>query len=127
MARKGWNTLSPNYRARLEKNGISRKDYEAGASIQAARGHKDTPERPSQAAGFTKYLAERNRMIRRVVDKRQAFFGTSPKYNPLKGSKVFQDNPPSMAQLKYWSNLSEEEWLDAIREDPDSTAYLGYH
>ncbi len=127
MARKGWSSLSANYRQRLEKNGISKKDYEGGASIQAARGHKETPERPTQAAGFSKYQAERNRLTDKVVQRKQAFFGTSPKFNPGRQKRAFTADPPSMAQLKQWVKLSQEEWLDAIREDPAAAAYLGYH
>lgn len=37
--RKGWDSLSPSYRRRLQKNGITRNDYNAGAKIQKARGH----------------------------------------------------------------------------------------
>ena len=37
--RKGWDSLSTSYRRRLQKSGISRSDYNAGARIQKARGH----------------------------------------------------------------------------------------
>ena len=37
--RKGWDSLSPTYRARLEKRGINRDAYNRGAKLQAARGH----------------------------------------------------------------------------------------
>lgn len=127
MPRKGWNSLSADYRARLEKNGISKRDYEKGASIQAARGHKATPERPSQAAAFPTYQAQRQKLVAKVTSRKQAFFGTSPKWNPLRAAKIFNAKPPSMANLKYWASLSEEEWLDAIRQDADTAAYLGYH
>lgn len=39
--RKGWDSLSPKYRKRLEKNGITREGYNAGEKIQKARGHVD--------------------------------------------------------------------------------------
>ena len=47
---RNWEALSPAYRSRLERGGISRSAYEAGASVSAARGHAATPERPERAA-----------------------------------------------------------------------------
>lgn len=43
--RKGWSELSPSYRARLERNGVTESQYTSGASIRSARGHAVTPER----------------------------------------------------------------------------------
>lgn len=61
--RKQWGDLSPAYRRRLERGGITRSDYERGASLSAARGHKHTPERPEQAKRnpqrYRKYLQAR--------------------------------------------------------------------
>ena len=128
MARKGWNSLSAGYKARLEKAGISRKDYEQGHSIQAARGHAKTPERPTQKGGnFPQYQAERDRLTRRVVDLKQAYFGTTPVFNPRKAVARFKKDPPAMADLRHWASLSKEEWVSAIRQDPSAAAYLGYH
>lgn len=39
MARKSWDRLSDNYRARLERKGVTRSAYESGTSMQGARGH----------------------------------------------------------------------------------------
>lgn len=44
--RKGWESLSPSYRQRLEGAGISQQEYQQGASIKEARGHGRTPEHP---------------------------------------------------------------------------------
>ncbi len=39
-SRRGrWDDLGREYRRRLERAGISRRDYESGASLQGARGH----------------------------------------------------------------------------------------
>lgn len=127
MARKGWDSLSPGYKARLEKNGISKTGYESGASIRAARGHKTTPERPTQAANFPTYQNERTNLVRRLTARKQAFFGISPKWNPKRAAEKFRKVPPPMAKLRQWVNFSREDWLDAIREDSDTASYLGYH
>jgi hypothetical protein len=44
MARKSWGALTPAYRRRLERGGVSQSAYESGASLKAARGHARTPE-----------------------------------------------------------------------------------
>lgn len=48
-SKRTWQSLSPAYRERLQKSGYSAKDYAAGKSRASARGHAQTPERPSQA------------------------------------------------------------------------------
>ena len=46
--RSGWSRLTPAYRGRLERRGISRGAWESGADLRVARGH--TPQRPRGAA-----------------------------------------------------------------------------
>lgn len=129
MARKGWQQLSAAYRARLEKGGVSKAAYERGESIQSARGHSQTPERPTQAnpAIHGKYVATRSQLVTTVVARKQAFFGTSAKWNPTNSRKPFDLNPPPIAWLRKWAKYSYEEWLGEIRENPETIAYLGYH
>lgn len=127
MARKGWSTLSPGYRARLEKAGISKREYEGGQSIREARGHKATPERPTQAAAFPTYQAERQRLTDKLAARKHYMFSTRPIWNPRKSNARFQKEPPSMASMRKWVKFTREEWLDAIRENPEIAAYLGYH
>lgn len=51
MARKrNWDALTDAYRHRMIRNGITRQDYESGASLTAARGHGLTPENTMDAA-----------------------------------------------------------------------------
>lgn len=47
--RKAWELLSEAYRKRLIKAGITKAKYVAGESLQAARGHANTPEHPEDA------------------------------------------------------------------------------
>lgn len=46
---RNWDSLSSGTQRRYERNGVSRAEYEAGVSLKAARGHAETPERPSEA------------------------------------------------------------------------------
>src|SRR5579859_3293910 len=60
--RRVWSSLSPGYQARLTRAGITQADYEAGISLKAARGHKETPEHPRDAIKHPeKYRAYRKR------------------------------------------------------------------
>ena len=129
MARKGWDSLKPDYRKRLERNGISKTDYERGASIKAARGHEKTPERPrlSNPQQYPQYHTERQRLENAVNRKKQEVFGTSPKWNPAKAKAVTARRAPSLARLRWALAADPEEWLSAIREEPESYSFLGYH
>lgn len=70
MTRKGWDSLSAGVRARYERAGVTRGEYESGVSLAAARGHGRTPERPERAAkqpdSYRGYL-QRKRNGMRVV------------------------------------------------------------
>lgn len=75
--RKGWNQLSPGYRARLEKSGISQRAYERGQSIARARGHAETPEHGKKQAQrnpvrYRKYLAKREPRLASPEDEAYA-------------------------------------------------------
>ena len=60
---RNWQALTPTYRKRLERGGITRSDYESGSKVTSARGHARTPERPERAAKnparYPTYLANR--------------------------------------------------------------------
>lgn len=128
MPRKGWSSLSDNYRARLEKNGITKAKYEAGESIKKARGHSKTPERPSMKGNFPQYQAERTRLTNIVVSKKHHFFSNKPKWNPKRASQPYFDNPPPLTWLRKWATMTREEWIDALRQaDTETIPYFGYH
>lgn len=125
--RKGWDQLSDKYRARLEKNGVSKRDYDSGGGLRSARGHSATPERPTGAAAFPDYQRERIRLTDKVVYNKHFYFSTSPKYNMRKERTAFIMQPPPLRLLRYWGSLTKEEWVNAIRENPETAKYLGYH
>lgn len=131
MARKGWQSLSPGYRARLEKAGISQGDYDGGQSLQSARGHKNTPESPRSydPNKYTKYHQERTKLERDLAAKLDQVFGHSPSWSASKSNHNIREHPPSLKQIRWALNASEEELLDAIREDTSQTEYrwLHYH
>lgn len=65
--RKPWDELSPDYRRRLERHGITAEKHSSGARIEKARGKKSrTYER--------EYSKER-RTIQRFIDRMQDYYG----------------------------------------------------
>ena len=129
MARKGWDSLSSGYRKRLEKGGISESAYTRGESLAKARGHEKTPERPRQynPQQYPTYHTERQRLVQEVNQKRQDFFAASPKWNPAKAKANMAKYAPPISLLRWALNAEYEEWVDALRETPETYAFLGYH
>src|SRR5215831_18213628 len=135
MARKGWDDLSPEYRNRLEKAGISKTAYNRGESIQAARGHGVTPERPKgfNRERFEEYAEKRDDLIRQLVERKHEYFGNRGKdpkhgdrWNAERSRQYIFDYAPPLSRLREALDMSEGEMIDAIREDPELWAFLGY-
>lgn len=129
MARKGWDNLSAAYRDRILKAGMTREDYEAGRSLSKARGHAQTPERPSSfdPKKFPKYASERQRLANDLVAQKKAFFNKRPKWNPIEAKKVIDKQAPPLKKMRKALSWTMEQWLHAIRESPAEWAFLGYH
>lgn len=85
MARKTWSSLSDGYRNRLERNGVTREQYESGASLEKARGHGATPEHPERAESnkekYKDYLGNRDRLITKIQQIKRELFGDRSKWN----------------------------------------------
>ena len=67
MARKrrAWESLSPKYRERLQRGGVTKRDYERGRNLSAARGHYATPEHGLKSAlknpkKYAEYIRKRS-------------------------------------------------------------------
>jgi hypothetical protein len=129
MARKGWNSLSPAYRARIEKAGLTQADYEAGTSLTRARGHANTPERPSSynPTKYQKYNTERNKLIAKVEQRKQELFGDSARWSKGRSDRIIREKPPSLALMRWALEADDGEIIDAIREDPETFHFLCYH
>jgi len=69
-SRRSWESLTPIYRRRLERSGLTRAAYESGAPLTGARGHGTTPERPdrqNRRAEYASYRAQRSQPMRVVT------------------------------------------------------------
>lgn len=127
--RKGWEALKPGYRATLEKGGITKKSYEAGVSLQAARRHATTPERPSgyDAKKYPQYAAERAKLTRQLEQKKLDIFGGNKRWDAQRSSRNLREKPPSLAKIRWALAASEEEIYNAVRSGEAEYRFLGYH
>lgn len=79
MSRRGWDNLSAQYRARLQRSGTTRRQYESGASLRKARGHAQTPEHPGQGVSrpeFQPYYQQRQTAPQPTYDVVEAYAPT---------------------------------------------------
>jgi hypothetical protein len=129
MARKGWQSLSAEYKARLEKGGVSRSDYEGGQSIQKARGHGATPENPRQydPQKYQKYHTTRTQLESQLEVRKRQLYGNSARWDATASARNIRNYAPSLAQIRWAMSADDDELLDAIRESPGDYAWLGYH
>jgi hypothetical protein len=138
-ARKTWDQYSEAYRKRLERNGITRDNYQS-ASKAKARGHEHTPERPSQTfakdpskvpARYRAYAQRQQSLTQRVAAHKRRLFRTSLKYNPARSNRNVRLNPatkrpPSRQAMEHFLTLGPDDVLNIDWSD-DENAYLFYH
>lgn len=133
--RKSWDELRPDYRERLEKKGITREAHERGDSIKAARGHERTPESPKRynPEKYQRYHENRADLERRLIQRKEDLFssrppraGGRPGFSSDRSARNIRDHPPTMAQLRWALDAEEEDLINALREDPETFAFLGY-
>jgi hypothetical protein len=136
VQRKPWESLSPRYRERLERKGITPSMHAAGESIRAARGHERTPEHPREGVAkpqnFPDWFTNRQALVRRVARRKQQLFGTSPKWNGRRNIKVVNEgadgkHPPSIARLQWAIDASDAELMEALESRDIDDSFLFYH
>lgn len=137
MARN-WDALSESYRERLERGGITRAEYQAGASVSAARGHAATPERPSRAEAnpekYAAYLFKRDKYVQTILRAKGQAFSSRDTYK-AKSSRWHVNNfqngkTRSIASLKrIVAAIEAHDNLDDAMQDleSDDVDALYYH
>ncbi len=137
---KAWGTLSPSYKKRLERHGITARNYNTpkGAEIRAkARGHGKTPERPERAAKnpdkYPEYLESRKTLLQHVSERKRRLFSTTVKYRERASDRNVLRNPnPStggrinLAYVRRFLRMTESE-IDDIDWSDDEWGFLYYH
>ena len=95
--RRRWRDLSPAYRKRLERAGITWQAYYAGATLSKARGHAKTPEHPGRPVAV-----ERSSRLRKYRNVRVMFMVNAPAeqtlYAPRKTPPVIHNDPDEVLE-----------------------------
>ena len=138
MAQKAWKDLSPEYKARLKRHGITARNRNTKASkakISAIRGHAATPERPERAVKnpqrYSTYLQNVTSIQNQVIAKKNAIWGSTFKYRNKRADRNVHTNPrtnrpPELALMKKFLALNMDDIADIDWRD-DDWAFLFYH
>lgn len=123
--RKAWEELSPAYRERLKRAGITRRAHESRASIYKATGHKGREKPvPNLRANARKYLKEptdrqkmslsRDDLVERVQRHAYQLLGNKTYFNR---DRVFQriDSMPEVT-LRLMLRTNLEQWEKLARQ-----------
>lgn len=130
--------LSPNQQKRYENKGITYARYQSGESLTEARGHGQTPERPSRAnpakPEHQAYIFRRDELVSKIYEIKEAAYGNRPKWNAKRAKKGITHHPKgkerSMAGLKrvYKAIRNADDFDLAVMElDDDDRDALYYH
>lgn len=146
MARRSWESLSPAYRQRLQRNGISPAQYRAGESLSKARGHAKTPERPARASKnpekYPEYIEKRSyakprplirdELEQRVMARKRRLWGAVFKFRDRASDKNVRINPatkrpPTVSDLQHLLSISDSAWDELAASQDKRWAILWYH
>lgn len=134
--RKPWASLSPAYRDRLARKGITPEMHAAGESIRAARGHAHTPEHPREAEvkpnRFPEYRMVRRSLVNKVARKKSQLFGSDHKFNAKRSADIINmgwdsQHVPSNVDLQWAIDATEDEIMEAITSGDEEYSFLWYH
>jgi hypothetical protein len=98
---RNWDTLSAAYRKRLERAGITKRQYESGASLEKARGHGQTPEHPERAREpepgkpdkYKRYRDKIKNAIKYIQEFKESKWGNRPKWNSKRSEMNVRKDP----------------------------------
>lgn len=123
----------------MEKGGITQADYTAGRSLSKARGHSQTPEHPTDKIDKTKYPAyytKRQQLIRDFQRRKAQLWGHledeqrslgRPRFDRKRSFDNVRDGKMSNQLLQWAMDADEADLIDALRDDSETFAFIGYH
>lgn len=133
MARQLWETLSPAYRGRLERGGITRTAYESGVSLAKARGHAATPEHPREAEKeknrerYRRYRDKKAELAKKVQGVKERWFGNRESWNPVNSEKALKNKGTRELQRVYDLISEYEDFDDFLADGNEIDESLYYH
>lgn len=119
-------TLSRTQQKRYEGKGLTKEQYESGASVKVARGHGKTPEHPREAERHPERYPEYGRQLTRDAiksfDRLANYLERTDtvrwmKFNRNAVRERIEDSRISVADKRRIANASPEDLLDMARED----------
>jgi hypothetical protein len=123
--RRRWRDLSPAYRKRLERAGITWQAYYAGATLSKARGHAKTPEHPGRPVAV-----ERSSRLRKYRNVRVMFMVNSPAeqtlYAPQKTPPIVSGKPLGGTVFHPWSMTQALPLFEAWQVFIEQAADMGF-
>jgi hypothetical protein len=131
VAGRNWDGLSPAYRKRLERAGITKRAYESGVSLEKARGHASTPERPERAEKnpekYRKYRDKKNDAIKYIQDFKRSKW--APPYQGVapwneKRSEMAVRKDPETGKLR---GVKDLQVIKAMVDIAKKDTWLGWH
>lgn len=140
MARKSWSELSPDYRHRLERAGVTPQRHREGG-LEEARGHGATPEHPEdiptmspeRREKYREYIERRQDLIREVIAKKDRLWGSAERYNAKRSRDAVEKrmkeagHVPTMAKLQAFLDMTDDEVLAIPFWREPEWAFLFYH
>lgn len=118
MARKPWSELTPAVQRRYLRHGIGPTEHAAGASVQKARGHGQTPEHPNRVTESNRDRYERYlyNLQTRVIRRKERDYGDRIKLSPFlrdHGYRAF-DRVASARAVRE-ADMDDPDVIDAMR------------
>lgn len=138
-ARKSWTDLSPEYRRRMQQNGLTAKNWntKTGDRLrEKARGHDKTPEHPERAGSnpskYKDYLNRRQQLLARFLAHKAKVFGTGHKYRQAASDKLGRNNPttgrpPKMSVMRAFLEMDYDDVMELEFWDDTDWHVLFYH
>lgn len=138
--RRDWNALSSAYRSRLQRAGITKAQYEAGANLNAARGHAHTPEKPEDAihqpSRYQKYRANLKTLQNQAWEKKKRIFEGNFKWHEGRSRAWIYGGPenpkiPGTRLLRAFIDMPDDDVYEKASEAgfhlDDDWTFLFYH
>jgi hypothetical protein len=105
-SRKAWDDLSPAYRKRLQRFGVTKRSHSAGEPLWQARGHFPRDPKAGRVNGFA-----------RAPEQRQSYRDSSAKWNEVRKDARFRDLPSPVRDTLRQAIFVDRKYTDSMVYD----------
>lgn len=129
--RRSWDSLTPAYRGRLSRGGITKSAYESGASIKKARGHGQTPEHGIREAlrhpeKYKSYIKRKNIPPAAPTPEQEAVKINNMLDRAFRSMQRFGPSGPHGEYLKYYEPTVEANVYGVITRESGEVEGMSY-